>query len=274
MPTPSYTTTINGVTALVLRDEGGGDFLYIDWDAQTEEQQSNLIDNLFDQVDEVSAISAATGTGPFPGFQFIQLTTGTVGGDATGLEAGRTYTFACTIDGAFYEGSFLGSAASTYTDLMSEIDSIISGASAAPTSLISGGAYDGWMLIESGSVGTGSDVEIAPTGQAALNASVEYVNKQRAINGGADLFDVSELSYFSTNNNWQEQFQVSNFGPSYPTSAGFRVRSVTLATLPTDLGIGGEIIYVSDATGASLTGSLCFSNGTVWIDVTTGAAVA
>jgi len=36
----------------------------------------------------------------------------------------------------------------------------------------------------------------------------------------------------------------------------------------------GGMIYVSDATGASLTGSMCFSNGAVWIDVTTGAAVA
>jgi len=48
----------------------------------------------------------------------------------------------------------------------------------------------------------------------------------------------------------------------------------TLATLPTVSDDGGVSIYVSDATGASLTGSLCFSNGTVWIDVTTGAAVA
>ena len=71
MPSPAYLTTINGVDALVLRDEGGGDFLFIDWDQQTEEQQSNLLDNLFDQVDEVSAITAADGTGPFSGFQFV-----------------------------------------------------------------------------------------------------------------------------------------------------------------------------------------------------------
>ncbi len=47
--------------------------------------------------------------------------------------------------------------------------------------------------------------------------------------------------------------------------------SFTLATLPSV--IAGGQIYVSDATGSSLTGSMCFSNGTVWIDVTTGAAV-
>jgi hypothetical protein len=46
----------------------------------------------------------------------------------------------------------------------------------------------------------------------------------------------------------------------------------TLATLPT--ATAGLLIYVSDATGASLTGSLCFGNGTNFVDVTTGAAVA
>jgi hypothetical protein len=35
----------------------------------------------------------------------------------------------------------------------------------------------------------------------------------------------------------------------------------------------GQQIYVSNATGAHVTGSLCFWNGTSWIDVTTGIAV-
>jgi len=50
----------------------------------------------------------------------------------------------------------------------------------------------------------------------------------------------------------------------------------TLATLPTV--VEGATIYVSDATGSSLTGSQCFGNvsgsPTVWVDVTTGVAVA
>ena len=53
---------------------------------------------------------------------------------------------------------------------------------------------------------------------------------------------------------------------------GFIVPTFTLATLPT--ATAGLLIYVSDATGASLTGSLCFCNGTNFVDVTTGAAVA
>lgn len=273
MPTPSYLDTINGKAALVLRDEGGGDFLFIDWDAQIEEQQANLLDNLFDQVDEVSAITAADGTGPFPGIQWVQQTAGTGAGTATGLEAGRTYSFSCTVDGAPLSGTFLGSDAATYADLLSEIQTIL-GAAASIYLLIGGGIHDGWIVIESATNGTSSSVIINPQPSDALGKTIAYARLHRAINGGADLFDVSELSFHSTNNNWQEQFQVSKFGPSYPTSAGFRVQTLTLATLPTNLGFGGELIFVSDATGASLTGSLCFSNGTVWIDVTTGAAVA
>jgi len=53
---------------------------------------------------------------------------------------------------------------------------------------------------------------------------------------------------------------------------GFVVPTFTLATLPT--ATAGLLIYVSDATGSSLTGSLCFGNGTNFVDVTTGAAVA
>jgi len=49
------------------------------------------------------------------------------------------------------------------------------------------------------------------------------------------------------------------------------VPSYTVATLP--IGVAGGMIYVSDATGASVTGSNCFYNGTSWIDVTTGIAV-
>jgi len=53
---------------------------------------------------------------------------------------------------------------------------------------------------------------------------------------------------------------------------GFIVPTFTLATLPT--ATAGLLIYVSDATGASLTGSLCFGTCTNFVDVTTGAAVA
>ena len=51
------------------------------------------------------------------------------------------------------------------------------------------------------------------------------------------------------------------------------VPSYTKVTLPA-VGSAGGLIYVSDATGLTLTGSLCFSNGANWIDVTTGTIVA
>ena len=62
------------------------------------------------------------------------------------------------------------------------------------------------------------------------------------------------------------------FSGTVSSDNGFVVPTFTLATLPT--ATAGLLIYVSDATGASLTGSLCFGNGTNFVDVTTGAAVA
>ena len=142
--------------------------------------------------------------------------------------------------------------------------------------MLTAGLFPNHIRIVSATTGVSSDVDIilGVHAQSALGQSSEFDGLRAKVNGGADLFDVSELTVRSSTNNWQEQFLISRFGPSFPTSAGFRVRSFTLATLPTDFGIGGELIFVSDATGDSLTGSLCFSNGTVWVDVTTGAAVA
>ena len=53
-------------------------------------------------------------------------------------------------------------------------------------------------------------------------------------------------------------------------------KSYTKTTLPSATSVG-QVIYVSNATGSGVTGSLCFSNATGtanWIDVTTGIAVA
>jgi len=59
-------------------------------------------------------------------------------------------------------------------------------------------------------------------------------------------------------------------------AVGMKSPIYTLATLPTV--VEGATIYVSDATGSSLTGSQCFGNVSgspaVWVDVTTGVAVA
>ena len=60
---------------------------------------------------------------------------------------------------------------------------------------------------------------------------------------------------------------------SVAATTEFIAPSYVKASLPA-AGSGGGMIYVSDATGAHVTGSLAFSNGTSWIDVTTGIAVA
>jgi hypothetical protein len=57
--------------------------------------------------------------------------------------------------------------------------------------------------------------------------------------------------------------------PTFTGTVGFP--TYTIGTLPAQA--TGHQIYVSDATGLTLTGSMCFSNGTVWIDVTTGVLV-
>lgn len=83
------------------------------------------------------------------------------------------------------------------------------------------------------------------------------------IEGANDLAGASAL--LAKDNSGVMSFDVQNDGVCL-------FRSFTLATLPA-VTSGGQI-FVSDATGASLTGSMCFSNGTVWIDQTTGLAVA
>jgi hypothetical protein len=49
----------------------------------------------------------------------------------------------------------------------------------------------------------------------------------------------------------------------------------TLATLPTNASYtNGTMIYVSDATNVGAgTGTICFNDGTDWIDISTGLAV-
>ena len=66
----------------------------------------------------------------------------------------------------------------------------------------------------------------------------------------------------------------TTFSGPVKSDNGFIAPSYTVAETASLTPTAGKIIYVSDATGASLTGSLCYGNGTVWIDVTTGAAVA
>lgn len=50
----------------------------------------------------------------------------------------------------------------------------------------------------------------------------------------------------------------------------------TLATLPTNASYAdGTLIYVSDATNVGAgTGTICFNNGTNWVDISTGLTVA
>jgi len=72
-----------------------------------------------------------------------------------------------------------------------------------------------------------------------------------------------------------ERIQVDNTG--IITMQGLvGLKSYLKGSLPSAT-VVGQVIYVSDATGAHVTGSMCFSNATGtgnWIDVTTGNIVA
>lgn len=94
-----------------------------------------------------------------------------------------------------------------------------------------------------------------------------------------NYFDVTSketfgsLKYKGTDNLGASAFTYSIEGVDILTlkSDGVTVfKTFTVATLPP--AVAGGQIFVSDATGSSLTGSMCFSNGTVWIDMTTGVA--
>jgi hypothetical protein len=60
-------------------------------------------------------------------------------------------------------------------------------------------------------------------------------------------------------------------------TAGFLTPpAYTLSTLPTNADyVNGTMIYVSDATNVGAgTGTICFNDGTNWIDISTGLTVA
>jgi hypothetical protein len=66
---------------------------------------------------------------------------------------------------------------------------------------------------------------------------------------------------------------VGDVTGSVDASAGtLEVAQYTVLTVPSAATVG-QIIVVTDATSAG-TGTICFSNGTSWIDVYTGIAVA
>ncbi len=68
----------------------------------------------------------------------------------------------------------------------------------------------------------------------------------------------------------------TRFSGPVASDNGFACPAYTLATLPVNADSpNGTIIYVSDATtvGAG-TGTICFNDGTNWIDISTGLTVA
>ena len=118
------------------------------------------------------------------------------------------------------------------------------------------------------------------------NEETWTINKDLVGVPATDVFvEIERGSSSNVSLRWNEtldQWEFTNDGVAFtaiapledPTFTGVpSLPTYTVGALPT-VGSGGGMIYVSDATGASLTGSMCFSNGAVWIDVTTHIAVA
>jgi hypothetical protein len=65
--------------------------------------------------------------------------------------------------------------------------------------------------------------------------------------------------------------QVLKVSGGVPVWADQSAPQATLSTLPS-ASVSGKLLYVSDANGGA--GTICFSNGTNWIDIKTGVTVA
>ena len=123
------------------------------------------------------------------------------------------------------------------------------------------------------------DSSVSPNVPATLylaTTNTKYVHLKAPTTMAADTTfalpatdgNVGDVLAVSVGSPPETQWQPGNVLPIY-----------TVPTLPTV--VEGGMIYVSDATGASLIGSQCFGNvpagspaAAVWVDVTTGAAVA
>ena len=202
MALPNYATTVDGNDAIVLRVDGA-DTLYINWDTVSSAGQNRLT-TLFDQINDVSPITA-DGTGPFPGFQCVDFS-GVSLTRRTRVDPDTNYRFEIEVDGVTHLFNFPGSVLTTHQDAIDEVTAALAGIA---TVTLNGTD----LLFVSPTTGPTSTVTILAS--FALPRGVP----QRSLNGGADLFEVTELTIRSSNNSWQEQFTVSVFGPSFPDNA-------------------------------------------------------
>lgn len=115
--------------------------------------------------------------------------------------------------------------------------------------------------------GTTADSAVQPVVPGTVNDFAALDASGYIIDGGAQASDFATAAQGTTADAAAPLASPTFTGvpalPTYTIGGG----------LPA-VGSGGGMIYVSDATGSGVTGSMCFSNGASWIDVTTGIAVA
>lgn len=135
MPNPSWVVPVdvkfdgNPVDAAVLKDSGGVRAVVV-WDAIPVSDQL-IITELVDAYGGDAPLAAPVG-----GYQAVLFTSARLGATATGLANDATvYTVTVTVDGTAYPVSVVGSAAQTFTNLITEIDADLTGAT---TTLVGG----------------------------------------------------------------------------------------------------------------------------------------
>jgi hypothetical protein len=86
-----------------------------------------VFESFLDDVDSVSPIDLATGEGPFPSFQLIQLEEFDAGDVLTKFDPGTSFDFDITIQSNRFVFSVLGSSMITYRDVLIEVNNAITG---------------------------------------------------------------------------------------------------------------------------------------------------
>jgi len=166
------------------------------------------------------------------------------GGSATGLANDAT-TYGCviTIDGAANVVEVVGSAAQTYTNLLTEINADLTGATAA----ISGGN----VKVTSSSTGVSSSISIADTkgssDEALLASLTDFVEIETAVHGtggaAGDFLDVVAVTVTTTDT-----------GSCSITDGG----QTAIPLTPAAIGVG---VYVIEIRASSKKGSWGVTTG-------------
>lgn len=185
----------------------------------------------------------STGVAPVAGYQYINFSALAAGSDATSLVGGTTYTTTITVDGVAKPISILGSAAQTFTTLVSEINTDL-GVSATATLDVANKR----IVITSATLGTTSSV-VSVQGTLFAAPLANFLNITASVAGTGSVAALTAT--------------VVVDGVSKPISilpTAITTFGGVITELNTDLGasataaiVGGDIKITSATTGTTST---------------------